>query len=157
MSEKKKIKIDSVAEEFGQRLVRWEQATVGHWRKAAKFPQQCTKDDQGFITRMAKIAELLGLDDGLELLPRLEALAAEVSIEKVFRSTVTIKGNDARVKIRVARRESMKSTQPVATGFSCDIRRVPELVGELQWALATAREESREIDGESSGDDSDYE
>ncbi len=139
MGEEKKHKLNvSKAREFGDRFLGSEHATVREWQQAAKFAR---KNGESFVARVAKIAKVLGLDDDAELLPRLEALAAEVSIEKVFRGSVTINGNDARVKIRVAERASTKSAKPVATGFSCDLRRVPELIRELQWALGAADEE----------------
>ena len=96
---------------------------------------------------------LLNLDDDAELLPPLEALAVEVSMEKVFRASLSIDGNNARVEIRVKQRESTKGAQPVATEFSCDIRRVPELIAKLQWALTAAQEEGGEIDDEISWDE----
>ena len=151
--ERKKGKGDSPAKEFGTALCALGTGTVGHWRAAAEFPQQCTEKDQGFITRMAQIADDLGLDDDAELVPRLEALAAEVSGEKAFHCSLTTDGNNARVEIRIKQRASTRTAQPVATPFSCDIRRVPELIGALQRAVAAAEEEGGDFDDEISWDE----
>jgi len=51
------------------------------------------------------------------------------------------------VTVRVARRERDSNQRPAATGFRWDVKLLPELIRQLQWALKTAKDEGVTIPG----------
>lgn len=59
-----------------ERFVFSDHATVHQWRQALKLIHKQIGFELRVITQMTKLADVLGIPDDVELLPRLEALAS---------------------------------------------------------------------------------
>jgi hypothetical protein len=66
----------------------------------------------------------------------------------VFRITAPGRyGRPGVVIVRFAKRKPDGNQRPVATGFTCDVELVPELIGELKSPVEIAKDEGLTIPG----------